>query len=81
MVITGSYDNGSYPNRVDTVTHQAKADNVAAHTVAACNSVREFVLKCRALETGVTYTKVPDMTQMVRLRSVFDAIRTNQHCL
>lgn len=77
VVMTDGYDNGSFPNTVDTAINKAKAHNVATYTVAAGNSVDEFALKRMALETGGTYTKVSDMTQVVRLSSVFDAIRTS----
>ena len=71
MVMANGCNNGPRPAAMHTAINQAKANNVAAHTVAAGNSVREFALKRMAVETGGTCTKMPDMRQVVRFSSVF----------
>ena len=75
--MTDGYDNASGANTVDTAINKAKANNVATYTVAAGSSVDEKALRRMAVETGGTYTQVKDMTQVAKLSSVFDAIRTS----
>lgn len=77
LVMTDGYDNASGANTVDTAINKAKANNVATYTVAAGSSVDEKALRRMAVETGGTYTQVKDMTQVAKLSSVFDAIRTS----
>ncbi len=76
VVMTDGYDNASYPDTVDSAITAAKANNVATYTIAAGTYVDEAELKRMAQETGGTYTQVADMTQIAKLSSVFDAIRT-----
>lgn len=76
VVMADGDDNASYSDTTDTVIAAAKTNNVAIYTIAAGPYIDEVPLKRMAQETGGTYTQVADMTQIAKLSSVFDAIRT-----
>lgn len=77
VVMTDGEDNASWPFTVNSVIDAAKSKQVATHTIAAGTYVNAQHLQRIAQETGGTYTQVQDMTQLARLSSVFDAIRTS----
>ncbi|WP_158702839.1 DUF4214 domain-containing protein [Melaminivora suipulveris] len=77
VAMTDGADNASSPDNPTTVINTAKANNVVAYTIGAGYYVDSASLQNIANQTGGSYTQVTDLTQLTKLSSVFDAIRTS----